>query len=188
MKKLASLVLVTTLLFSAGSHAEESWLDSLKSMLGLSDNAEVVVAEAGEEVVAEKAPSMNGMISALTESLNVSSEQAEGGLGSLMNYVKNNVSNEKFSALSTSLPGLDQVLTAVPEITADEGGMAGLLSKAAQYSDKLKGLNEVKQQFAALGLSPEMITGFIEQAKAYLDTPQGQEARKMLTDSLSSLI
>jgi hypothetical protein len=192
MKKLASLILVSTLTFSVASHAEESWFDSFKSMLGLGDTAEEVAAESEEENAvegsAEAAPSMTGMINALAENLNVSSDQAEGGLASLMNYVKNNVSSDKFSELSASLPGLDQVLSAVPEITAGEGGMAGLLSKASQYSEKLKDLNAVKQQFEALGLSPEMISGFIEQAKAYLDTPQGQEAKKLLSSSLSSLI
>jgi len=188
MKKFTALILVSSLTFSAASQSEESWFDSFKSMLGFGETAEEVAAEAPVEAEAA-APSMMGMIGALTENLNVSSDQAEGGIASLMNYVKNNVSSDKFSELSSSLPGLDQVLSAVPEVTAaSEGGMAGLLSKASEYSDKLKGLNEVKQQFEALGLSPEMITGFIEQAKAYLDTPQGQEARQLLTSSLSSLI
>lgn len=186
MKKFAALILVSTLTFSAASQAEESWFDSFKSMLGFGESTEEVAAEAAP---AEAAPSMMGMIGALTENLNVSSDQAEGGIASLMNYMKNNVSSDKFSQLSSSLPGLDQVLSAVPEVTAaSEGGMAGLLSKASEYSDKLKDLNEVKQQFEALGLSPEMISGFIQQARAYLDTPQGQEARQLLTNSLSSLI
>jgi hypothetical protein len=188
MKKFAALILVSSLTFSAASQAEESWFDSFKSMLGFGETAEEVAAEAPVEAEAA-VPSMMGMIGALTENLNVSSDQAEGGIASLMNYVKNNVSSDKFSELSASLPGLDQVLSAVPEVTAaSEGGMAGLLSKASEYSDKLKDLNAVKQQFEALGLSPEMITGFIEQARAYLDTPQGQEARQLLTSSLSSLI
>lgn len=186
MKKFAALILVSTLTFSAALQAEESWFDSFKSMLGFGESTEEVAVEAAS---AEAAPSMIGMIGALTENLNVSSDQAEGGIASLMNYVKNNVSSDKFSQLSSSLPGLDQVLSAVPEVTAaSEGGMAGLLSKASEYSDKLKDLNEVKQQFEALGLSPEMISGFIQQARAYLDTPQGQEARQLLTNSLSSLI
>lgn len=180
MKKFASVLLVSTLTFSAASHAEESWFDSFKSMLGFGDSA--------EEVVAEVAPSLDGMLGALTDNLGVSAEQAEGGLASIMNYVKNNVSGEQFSELSSSIPGLDKVLEAVPAISGDQGGMAGLLNKAAEYSDSLKGLNDLKQQFEALGLSPEMITGFIEQAKAYLDTPEGQEAKKVLTESLSSLL
>jgi hypothetical protein len=180
MKKFASLIFVTSLTFSGASHAEGGWFDSFKSMLGFGETA--------QEVAAEAAPSMDGMISALTENLGVSAEQAEGGLGSIMNYVKNNVSGDKFSDLSSAIPGLDQVLQAVPAVSGDEGAMAGLLSKAAEYSDTLKGLNDVKKQFEALGLSPEMITGFIEQAQAYLDTPQGQEAKKVLTESLSSLL
>ena len=193
MKKFASLILVSSLVFSAVSHAEESWNDPVKSMLGLGASAKESAEEVAVEAPADTevaTPSMTGMISALTENLEVSSNQAEGGLASLMNYVKNNVSSDKFSALSSSLPGLDQVLTAVPEITAlaDGGGMAGLLSKASEYSSKIKDLSAVKQQFEALGLSPEMISAFVEQAKAYLDTPQGQEAKALLTSSLSSLI
>ncbi len=192
MKKFASLILVSSLLFSVASHAEESWFDSFKSMLGLGASAEESAAESAAEASAaiEAATlSMTGMISALTENLELNSDQVEGGLASLMNYVKNNVSSDKFSALSSSLPGLEQVLTAVPEITAvADGGMAGLLSKASEYSSKLKDLNAVKQQFEALGLSPDMISAFVEQAKAYLDTPQGQEAKALLTSSLSSLI
>ena len=180
MKKYASIILATTLTFSAASQAQDSWFDSFKNMIGLGDST--------EEVAEVAAPSMDGMISALTENLGVSSSQAEGGLGSIMNYVKDNVSSDKFSQLSSSLPGLDQVLSAVPAVTGDEGGVSGLISKAAEYNDTLKGLNDLKMQFEALGLSPEMITGFIEQAQAYLNTPQGQEAKKILTESLSSLI
>jgi hypothetical protein len=78
----------------------------------------------------------------------------------------------------------------VPDIKelGSSDGISGLLNKASEYSDSLKGINELKQQFEALGLKPEMITDFIEQAKAYLDTEQGQEAKKMLTESFSSLI
>ena len=180
MKKFASLILVSTLSFSAASYAEGGWFDSLKSMLGMGDSA--------EEVVEEKGPSMTGMISAVTDNLNVSSDQAEGGLASIMNYVKNNVSSDKFSELSATLPGLDQVMEAVPAISSGEGAMGGLLDKASEYSESLKGINELKKQFEALGLSPDMISGFIEQARSYLDTPAGQEAKKLLTDSLSKFM
>lgn len=182
MKKLTSLILAASLTFSASSHAEEGWFDSFKSMLGFGDSA--------EEVAAAEMPNIDGMLEALTENLGVSSEQAEGGLASIMNYVKNNVSSESFGDLSASLPGLDQVLNSVPDIKelGSSDGISKLLSKASEYSDSLKGINELKQQFEALGLKPEMITDFIEQAKAYLDTEQGQEAKKVLSESLSSLI
>ena len=52
----------------------------------------------------------------------------------------------------------------------------------------LKAINDVKKQFEALGLKPEMITGFVKQAQAYLDTEQGKEAKKMLTEGLGKLL
>jgi hypothetical protein len=182
MKKFTYLLLAASLTFSASSHAEESWFDSFKSMLGFGDSA--------EEVAAQALPSVDGMLGALTENLGVTSEQAEGGLASIMNYLKNNVSSESFGDLSASLPGLDQILSEVPDIKdlGSSDAISGLLNKASEYSDSLKGINELKQQFEALGLKPEMITDFIEQAKAYLDTEQGQEAKRVLSESLSSLI
>ena len=51
---------------------------------------------------------------------------------------------------------------------------------------KVKSINEIKKQFEALGLKPEMITAFISQAKSYLDTEQGQQAKDLLMQGLSA--
>ena len=67
-------------------------------------------------------------------------------------------------------------------------GFGGLLDKASQYSDSLKSVNDIKKQFEALGLKPEMITSFISTAQSYLDTEQGQQAKQILTDGLSKFI
>ena len=49
-------------------------------------------------------------------------------------------------------------------------------------------LNDVKKQFEALGLNSEMISNFIASAQSYLDTEQGQQAKKMLTEGLGKLL
>ena len=67
-------------------------------------------------------------------------------------------------------------------------GLGGLLEKASQYSDSLKSINDVKKQFEALGLKPEMISGFISTAQSYLDTEQGQQAKQVLNDGLGKLL
>jgi hypothetical protein len=179
MKKFVSIVFISTLTFSVASHAQDSWFDSLKSMVGLGDDVE-------ESVEQPTLPSADGLMQALQSNLNVSPEQAEGGMASIMNYVQGNVSSDKFSALSSAIPGLDSIMDSVPALDSLGSGdaLSGLMSKAANYSDSLKGLNELKEQFAALGLTPEMIMGFIDQAKAYLDTEQGQKAKQLLTESL----
>ena len=67
-------------------------------------------------------------------------------------------------------------------------GLGGLLDKAVQYSASLKAVNDVKKQFEALGLKPEMISSFISSAQGYLDTEQGQQAKQLLTQGLGKLL
>jgi hypothetical protein len=128
----------------------------------------------------------------LTSSLNVDSEQASGGMGAIFNYVKNNVSAEQFGQLAKSLPGVEGLVGQMPDVSKtsekSSGGLSGLLDKASEYSDSLKSVNDVKNQFEALGLKPEMITSFVSSAKTYLDSEQGQDAKKILTEGLGKLL
>lgn len=170
-------LIVAALAFTPHSHAE-GWLDSIKSMFGM-------------EVEAEKAamPNVSDMISSVGEKLGVSDSQASGGLAAIFNYAKGNLSSEQFSGLSESLPGLGGLLKSVPDISnmAGEGGLGGLMDQAANYSDSLKAINDVKKQFEALGLKPEMIMQFVNAAKAYLDTEQGKQIKETLMQGLSKL-
>jgi hypothetical protein len=181
MKKLIVLLTISTLSFSAMAE-ETSWLDSLKNFVGLGETKEQAV----------KLPSTDGLVDMLTGSLNVNAEQASGGMGAIFNYVKSNVSTEQFSQLAKSLPGVDGLVSQMPDISKLSSGssssLGGLLDKASQYSDSLKSINDVKKQFEALGLKPEMISDFVTSAKSYLDTEQGQQAKKVLTDGLGKLL
>tara|TARA_R110002167_G_scaffold109303_8_gene278592 strand:+ start:3203 stop:3742 length:540 start_codon:yes stop_codon:yes gene_type:complete len=170
-------LILAALAFSPQSHAE-GWLDSLKSMLGM-------------EVEAEKPamPNVGDMISSVSGKLGVSDSQASGGLASLFNYAKGNLSTEQFSGLADSLPGVSDLLKSVPDVSnmASEGGLGGLMDKAANYSDSLKAVNDVKKQFEALGLKPEMIMQYVNAAKAYLDTDEGKRIKDTLMQGLSKL-
>jgi hypothetical protein len=185
MKKLIILLTISTLSTSAMAE-ETSWLDSLKNFVGL--------GEAKEETV--KVPSTNGLVDMLTSSLGVNTEQASGGMGAIFNYVKNNVSSEQFGQLAKSLPGIDGLVSQMPDVsklstgssTGSSAGLSGLLDKASEYSDSLKSINDVKKQFEALGLKPEMISSFISSAQGYLDTKEGQQAKQVLTDGLGKLL
>jgi hypothetical protein len=78
---------------------------------------------------------------------------------------------------------------AVPDISemTSESGYSGLLDKAANYNDSLKAVNELKKQFEALGLKPEMIMQVVNSAKAYLNTAEGQKIKQQLMQGLSTL-
>ena len=196
MKKLIVLLTISTL--STSVLAEEtSWFDSLKSMVGLGETTE----QSGDTKVqsveknASAMPSADGLVSMLTSTLDVDAGQASGGMGSILNYVKNSVSPDQFSQLAKSLPGVDGLVSQMPDISKLTGSslgsssdVGGLLNKASEYSDSLKLISNVQKQFEALGLKPEMISGFISTAQSYLNTEQGQQAKKLLTDGIGKLL
>ena len=189
MKKLIVLLTISTLSTSAIAE-ETSWFDSLKNLVGLGDKTEQTV-----EAKAAATPNSDGLINMLTSSLDVNSDQATGGMGAIFNYVKNNVSAEQFSQLASAVPGVQGLIGQMPDTSkldsgsdSSAGGLGGLLDQASQYSDSLKSINEVKRQFEALGLKPEMITSFISTAQTYLDTEQGQQAKQVLTAGLGKLL
>lgn len=197
MKKLIVLLTLSTL--STSALAEESnWLDSLKNLVGLSDaqeqsaDLEAGAPEQSINAVASAMPITDGLVDTLTSSLNVNSDQASGGMGAIFNYVKNNVSTEQFSQLNSSLPGVDGLVSQMPDISklssGSSEGLGGLLDNVSQYNDTLKSVNDVQKQFEALGLTPEMIGNFISIAQNYLDTEQGQQAKQILTDGLGQLL
>lgn len=186
MKKLIVLLTISTL--STSVLAEEtSWLDSLKSLVGLGETKEQS-AEASTSMM----PSAAGLVGMLTSGLGVNTGQASGGMGALLNYAKNNISTEQFGQLAESLPGVEGLVSQMPDISQLSSGsgdsLGGLMDKASEYSESLQAINTVTKQFEALGLKPEMITSFINSAQSYLNTEQGQTAKKLLTSSLGKLL
>lgn len=165
-----------------------SWFDRLKSLVGLGEAQQQTVLQ--EQLPAP--PNSDGLVDMLSGSLNINSAQAAGGMGAILNYVKAHVSAEQFSQLSQSLPGVEGLVAQMPDInklsSVSSEGFSGLLDQVAQYSDSLKSINDVKKQFEALGLKPEMVTSFITTAQSYLDTEQGQQAKQVLAEGLGKLL
>lgn len=194
MKKL--IVLLTLVTLSTSVLAEEaSWLDSLKNLIGLGEIKEQSVEsniKANTNADISVMPSTEGLVTMLTSALDINTDQASGGMGAILNYVKNNISTEQFSQLANSLPGAEGLLSQMPDISKlrsdSSDGLGGLLDKASEYSDSIKSINDIKKQFEALGLKPEMISNFVSSAQGYLDTEQGQQAKKLLTDGLGKLL
>ncbi len=184
------LLIAATVALTLSAQANASWFDGLFG--GEEDTATAVESTTVAQPAATQTLDALAMIPMLTDSLGVTQQQAQGGLGSLFNFAKGNLAQDNFGQLSSLLPGVDQLLGAVPEVseTASQessGGLSGLLNTAAQYSDSLQAVNQVTQQFQALGLEPEMILQYIQVAQQYLNTPEGQQAKQLLMDGLSGL-
>lgn len=178
----ASLMLLSV---SPASQAEQSWWESLKSMLGM--------GEAAPEQNQQQAINVNGIVAAVEQNLGVTRLQAEQGIAAILNFLKSTANSEQFNQLKANLPGIDQVLAQVPEVPEVNEGEAkslveGLLQKAAQYSESAQALSDLQRQFEAAGLKPEMLQGYLTAAEDYLNTPKGQAAKQSLSNMLDQLI
>ncbi len=177
MKTRATVLFILGMSLSTQVHAE-GFFDSLREFFGFGETKTETVEQ----------PTIDGLLSVLTENLNVSTEQAKGGLASLLNYAKNNIDPDTFAQLKEQIPGVESIMDSLPDTSdMEQEGLSGLLDKASEYSESLKSVNDLKKQFEAIGLDPKMIMDYVEQAKTYLDTEEGKQAKQTLMDALSSL-
>ena len=133
------------------------------------------------------------LVSAVSGNLNVSNEQSQGGIASVMNYVQSNLSNGEYSQLAKNIPGLDGLLDDVPALSDSSApnsssSLSGLLNKASEYSSTVKSVNDLKQQFEALGLSTDMIASFVSIISTYLNVNADSETQALFKSGLDNLL
>ncbi|MBU3021213.1 DUF2780 domain-containing protein [Aestuariibacter sp. A3R04] len=136
---------------------------------------------------------ISSLLGQVTSNLNVSEKQAEGGLASVFNYVKNNVSTDDFGNIANSIPGLDGLLSAVPSASGSSGQstantLSGLMDKASEYSSSVKSVNDIKKQFEALGLTPDMIGQFVSQISTWLNKEDKPETQSLFESGMEGLL
>lgn len=187
--KILSVLIIATFSFSSQVLADDT-LNKLKGMLGSATTTTASqTALQTDKATAGSSMDVSSLVSMVSENLGVSETQSEGGLASIFDYAKGNLSTTDYSELASSIPGLDSLLENVPSVAADStnGGstMSGLLSKASEYSSSLGAINELKQQFDALGLDADMISSFISQISTYLSS--NEETQSLLESGLGNL-
>ena len=127
----------------------------------------------------------SGLIPALTGQLNVTEQQAEGGMGSLLGLAQTTLSSEEFNQLGTGIPGMEALLASAP--TKSTTGATGLMSSIGGIAGSIGGIAQVTQQFEALGLSPEMIASFASIAVEYF-SQEGADTGALLQKGLATVL
>lgn len=170
-------------------------IDQLKGLLG-NKKADSTVTSSGLTEMATSAVSaidLSSLVDTVSDTLNVSETQSEGGIASIMNYVQGNLSSGDYAQLAKSIPGIDGLLENVPSLSSDtaassSSSLSGLLNKASEYSSTLKSVNDLKQQFEALGLSTDMIASFATQISSYLNVNADEETQALFKSGLDNLL
>lgn len=188
---LAPTVLALTF-FTTSANAN---IDQLKGLLGGKKAESTVTSSSLTEMATSAASNIDlaSLVSSVAGNLNVSENQSEGGIASIMNYVQGNLSGADYAQLASSIPGIDSLLEDVPSLSGNSAAsssssLSGLLNKASEYSSTLKSVNDLKQQFEALGLSTDMIASFVTQISSYLNVNADEETQALFKSGLDNLL
>ena len=170
-------------------------IDQLKGLLGGKKAESTVTSSSLTEMATSAASNIDlaSLVSSVADNLNVSENQSEGGIASIMNYVQGNLSGADYAQLASSIPGIDSLLEDVPSLSGNSAAsssssLSGLLNKASEYSSTLKSVNDLKQQFEALGLSTDMIASFVTQISSYLNVNADEETQALFKSGLDNLL
>jgi len=195
-------LLAIALIGTVSSHAHAGFWDSL---FGGSDEpeesktiVETVKETATQAVTNTTQPqteqasglvsSATALLPALTSQLNVSEDQAKGGMGALLQMAQSNLSGDEFGQLSKSIPNMDTLLAAAPLLTGDgaAGKLTGALAKAGGLGESLGGAAQLASQFKSLGLSTGMIGKFASVIMGFFKGDGGTTA--LLQKGLGSVL
>ncbi|WP_159656980.1 DUF2780 domain-containing protein [Vibrio atypicus] len=161
-KKLAIAALVATALVGCQSTSKDSSTASNDSGYGAIANAALIGAV---QTWSQQGAADTDLVSAIQNNANVSSEQAIGGVGSLLALAQNSLGSSETSELAGLIPGFDSL---------QSSGLTAMIAN-----------NEtVKSAFSALGMDPSLISTF---APIILNALQSQGASSGLLDSLGAI-
>ena len=120
------------------------------------------------------------LVNLLVEKLDITTQQAEGGAGSIFNTAKQNMSSEDFSKVTTAMPEVESLTDAVPK-TNKGSGTLGTISSISGSLGKMAGLYD---SFSKLGLSKDMVGKFIPYILDYSKSKGGETVYNLLKTAL----
>lgn len=109
--------------------------------------------------------STSALTDSVTKQLGVTSQQAQAGVGSMLNYAKGKLSPEQWNSVSKSMPGVDSYLRSA----SDAVGTSNITSAS-----------DLNSAFSKLGMSPDMVKKFQPIVLDYAGKYGGSTTRSLL--------
>jgi hypothetical protein len=183
-----SLAMSAALINSADAANWKEVLGAVNSSVnGPANNANqsLQAQQAASAASAAKAVQPGSLAELLMQRTGVTAAQAQGGAGALFQVAKSKMQPDAFAQLEQTVPGMNEMLSAVPAQTQPSGGLAGRLSSIAGASGGTAGnLVAVVSAFQQQGMSPAMVQQFVPVVVDYVKA-HGNEA---LLNSLSAAL
>ncbi len=128
-----------------------------------------------------------GLADMLASQLGVNRQQAMGGAGSIFALAQKRMQPDAFMQLSSSVPGIDEYLSAVPQ-SGKSSSMNFVLGPATdllgEQGKSLGSLASLAGTFQTLGLDSSMISRFVPVVLEYVQGQGGGGAMALLKNAL----
>lgn len=123
------------------------------------------------------------LVSALSQQIGATPEQAAGAAGALFSLAKSRLSPGDFSQVGKAVPGMDALLGAAPAAggTGAPAGVGGVLS---QLGGSAGGLATAAAAFSKLGLSPDLVAKAVPVLTQFVTKSGGANVGSLLAGAL----
>lgn len=183
------VVLTLSIMGCATNGGNQTALDSVDSGLSTVEQS----AQSGRQILQSGAATAQGMDASqinltdmLTRQLGISQQQALGGAGAIFQVAQGNMDPQAFTTLSQSIPGMNNMLNAVPVVPDSMSSMAsGVSSIMGDTNNALGSAASLATTFQQLNLSPEMVGQFIPIITNYVKNTSGQVTADLLRSALT---
>lgn len=126
---------------------------------------------------------MNELIAKLSAELGIDPKQAEGGLGVIMKFMKEQLGGEEFEKVKEAVPEAEALADAAPgEDAQDAGGLMGIVGSIAGAlgGEKFEGVASMAGGFDKVGLDISMVSKFLPTVMTFLESKGGGDIAKMI--------
>lgn len=118
------------------------------------------------------------IVERLIQELGVSTKQAEGGAGLLLELAQQRLSPTEFVSVANAIPAISDVISKAPKLASRPGGpLRDLLNR---WFGGLGGLTVLATRFEKLGCDRSMIRKFVDTLIGFFQEKGGEEVAALL--------
>ena len=124
---------------------------------------------------------MTELITELTSKLNIDQTQAQGALGSILGFAKDQLSETDFSKITSSIENSGDFMAKAPKTEGLGGMLGGITSALGVDTGNLGNLAQLAGQFKSLNLDSDMINKFLPILMNFLESKGGEEVKSIVS-------
>jgi len=178
---------ITTTTTSTTTSKASSSEVSISSSVSLDANT---AAAANQTATGSMSQTGIQLLPLLSQTLGVSTSQAAGGMGALLQTAQSLLSGNDFSVIANAIPNVSGLLGAAPEVKsqANSSLLGSAMKMATDSNPSLKAGAQLVSQFKSLGMGAEMIPKFTDVGSNYLKQNGNPEASILLDAAISGAL